>query len=75
MATSTESWLYRIATNTAIDEMRRRRNVTHHERRPADIANRADARPGPEAQVMAATLDERIAARDAARCARTTASA
>jgi RNA polymerase sigma-70 factor, ECF subfamily len=27
-ATSTRSWLYRIATNTAIDDMRRRRNVT-----------------------------------------------
>ncbi|MGH2455980.1 MAG: RNA polymerase sigma factor [Candidatus Limnocylindria bacterium] len=57
---STRSWLYRIATNTAIDEMRRRRWVTpmggdeerHHER--------PDTGPGPEAQVIAGTLDERI---------------
>jgi RNA polymerase sigma-70 factor (ECF subfamily) len=56
---SRRSWLYRIATNTAIDEMRRRRFVTpmgtdeRHLQRP-------DARPGPEAQAIAATLDERV---------------
>jgi RNA polymerase sigma-70 factor, ECF subfamily len=56
---STRSWLYRIATNTAIDEMRRRRNVRHmgddeaHQQRP-------DHRPGPEAQVLSGMLDERI---------------
>jgi RNA polymerase sigma-70 factor (ECF subfamily) len=57
---STRSWLYRIATNTAIDEMRRRRWVSpmgddeerHHER--------PDTGPGPEAQVMAGLLDDRI---------------
>ena len=56
---STRSWIYRIATNTAIDEMRRRRFVTpmgddesHHQR--------PDPRPGPEAQVLGASIDERI---------------
>ena len=59
-ATSTKSWLYRIATNTAIDDMRRRRNVTTMSDDSPTFANRADARPGPEAQVMAGTLDERV---------------
>ena len=58
--TSVRSWLYRIATNTAIDDMRRRRNVTTMSDDQPTFANRADARPGPEAQVMAATLDERV---------------
>ena len=59
-ATSTRSWIYRIATNTAIDEMRRRRRFTplsDHEERHGE---RADQRPGPEAQVMSAQLDDRI---------------
>jgi RNA polymerase sigma-70 factor (ECF subfamily) len=59
-ATSTRSWLYRIATNTAIDDMRRRRNVTTMSDDQPTFANRPDLRPGPEAQVMAATLDERV---------------
>lgn len=59
-ATSTRSWLYRIATNTAIDDMRRRRMVTPMADDDPVFANRADAGPGPEAQVMAATLDERV---------------
>lgn len=55
-------WIYRIATNTAIDEMRRRRFIVRpqaddDERAPFDVA---DQRPSPEAQVMSATLDERI---------------
>jgi RNA polymerase sigma-70 factor, ECF subfamily len=60
-ATSIRSWIYRIATNTAIDEMRRRRFVA----RPSDDdehspLERADERPGPEAQLMARTLDDRV---------------
>ena len=55
-ATSMRSWIYRIATNTAIDEMRRRRfffTTPNH-------ADRPDHRPGPEAQAMAGRLDEAI---------------
>ncbi len=59
-ATSTRSWLYRIATNTAIDEMRRRRFVTTMGDDAPAFANRPDLGPGPEAQVMASTLDERV---------------
>jgi RNA polymerase sigma-70 factor, ECF subfamily len=57
---ATRSWLYRIATNTAIDEMRRRRMVSPVRDDEPIIANRPDHRPGPEAQVMAGTLDERV---------------
>jgi RNA polymerase sigma-70 factor (ECF subfamily) len=57
---STRSWLYRIATNTAIDDMRRRRMVTTMADDEPTFANRADHRPGPEAEVLAATLDERV---------------
>ena len=57
---STRSWLYRIATNTAIDDMRRRRMVTPMGDDAPTFANRPDPRPGPEAQAMAATLDERV---------------
>ena len=59
-ATSTRSWLYRIATNTAIDEMRRRRMVTTMPDDAPAFANRADHAPGPEAQALASTLDDRI---------------
>ena len=59
-ATSTRAWLYRIATNTAIDDMRRRRLVTPMGDDAPSYANRPDQRPGPEAQVMASTLDERV---------------
>ena len=58
-AASTRSWLYRIATNTAIDEMRRRRWTTRMDDDPTH-GERADRAPGPEAQVMAGMLDERI---------------
>lgn len=56
---STRSWLYRIATNTAIDEMRRRRFITPmgDDEREHD---RPDTGPGPEAQVLGATIDDRI---------------
>ncbi len=50
--TSTRSWLYRIATNTAIDDMRRRRMVTPMGDDSPTYANRPDNRPGPEAQVL-----------------------
>ena len=59
-AAATRSWLYRIATNTAIDEMRRRRMVSPMGDDAPTYANRADHRPGPEAEVMAGTLDERV---------------
>jgi RNA polymerase sigma-70 factor (ECF subfamily) len=62
-AASTRSWIYRIATNSAIDDMRRRRMVTpmaafgEEAQRSFD---RADSEPGPEALALAGTLDERI---------------
>jgi RNA polymerase sigma-70 factor (ECF subfamily) len=59
-ATSTRSWLYRIATNTAIDEMRRRRWVRPFAADENERDDRADTGPGPEAIVMNATLDDRI---------------
>jgi RNA polymerase sigma-70 factor, ECF subfamily len=58
-ATSTRAWLYRIATNTAIDEIRRRRLVSPMGD-DAGTFDRPDHRPGPEALVMAGTLDERV---------------
>jgi RNA polymerase sigma-70 factor, ECF subfamily len=59
-ATSTRSWLYRIATNTAIDDMRRRRMISPMGDDAPAFVNRPDPRPGPEAQVLASTLDERV---------------
>ena len=58
--TSTRSWLYRIATNTAIDDMRRRRYVTPMGADEERHRERPDHRPGPEAEVLAGTLDERV---------------
>src|SRR5688572_21306003 len=58
--TSTRSWLYRIATNTAIDEMRRRRWVRPMQPDEGSHHDRPDTGPGPEAIVMNATLDDRI---------------
>jgi RNA polymerase sigma-70 factor (ECF subfamily) len=57
---STRSWLYRIATNTAIDEMRRRRHTVpmrEDEDRPME---QPEGGPGPETQVLSGLLDERI---------------
>lgn len=59
-AAATRSWLYRIATNTAIDDMRRRKMLIRMGDEQPQFANRPDHRPGPEAEVMAATLDERV---------------
>ena len=59
-ASSARSWIYRIATNTAIDEMRRSRHTV----RPSDEDDRPleqpDGGPGPETQVLSGMLDERI---------------
>ena len=57
---STKSWLYRIATNTAIDDMRRRRWISPVGLDDEGQPERPDTGPGPEAQVMAGLLDERI---------------
>jgi RNA polymerase sigma-70 factor, ECF subfamily len=57
---ATRSWLYRIATNTAFDEMRRRRHIAPigtEEDRPLE---QPDGGPGPETQVLSGLLDERI---------------
>ena len=59
-ASSTRSWLYRIATNTAIDEMRRGRHTVpmgDDEDRPVE---QPDGGPGPETQVLSGLLDDRI---------------
>ena len=57
---SAQSWLYRIATNTAIDEIRRRRFVVPMSDDEARHARRPDLRPGPEAQVLSTMVDERL---------------
>jgi RNA polymerase sigma-70 factor, ECF subfamily len=59
-ASSTRSWLYRIATNTAIDEMRRRRNVVPMGTDEDGPVEPADGGPGPETQVLSGLMDERI---------------
>jgi RNA polymerase sigma factor (sigma-70 family) len=59
-AGSARSWLYRIATNTAIDDMRRRRMVSPMPDDSPVFTTRADEGPGPEAQVLASTLDDRV---------------
>jgi RNA polymerase sigma-70 factor (ECF subfamily) len=56
------SWIYRIATNTAIDEMRRRRWTVSLDRDAGaePHPDPADPAPGPEAQVVGAVVDQRI---------------
>jgi RNA polymerase sigma factor (sigma-70 family) len=57
---STRSWLYRIATNTAIDEMRRRRHAAAAGLEDDRPMEQADGGPGPETQVLSGLMDERI---------------
>jgi RNA polymerase sigma-70 factor (ECF subfamily) len=54
------AWLYRIASNTAIDEIRRRRFTVRMDPQEPAHAQRPDGEPGPEAQLLASQLDERI---------------
>ena len=53
---SIRPWLYRIATNTAIDEIRRRRFAYTSDAFP----ERADDALGPEGQAMAGRLDDAV---------------
>jgi RNA polymerase sigma-70 factor (ECF subfamily) len=57
---STRSWLYRIATNTAIDEIRRRRHLAAPGLEDDRPMEQADGGPGPETQVLSGLMDERI---------------
>ena len=59
-AGAARAWLFRIASNTAMDEMRRRRWTRPFGSDAARYEQRPDPRPGPEAQVMAGTLDHRL---------------
>jgi RNA polymerase sigma-70 factor (ECF subfamily) len=56
---ATRAWIYRIASNTAIDELRRRRLVTPMGG-DVEAYDRADARPGPEEELIAHSLDHRL---------------
>lgn len=59
-ASAARSWIYRIATNTAIDAIRRSRHTVRmdeDEDRPVELP---DGGPGPETQVLSGLLDERI---------------
>lgn len=59
-ASSARAWLYRIATNTAFDEMRRRRNTVRMGDQETGPFEQTDDGPGPETQVLSGLLDERI---------------
>jgi RNA polymerase sigma-70 factor (ECF subfamily) len=59
-ASSTRAWIYRIATNTAIDDMRRRRNTVRMGNDEEPHVEQPDGGPGPETQVLSGLLDERI---------------
>jgi RNA polymerase sigma-70 factor, ECF subfamily len=59
-ASSARSWIYRIATNTAIDEMRRRKHLVPGGDNKGRSFEQADGGPGPETQVLSGLMDERI---------------
>ena len=54
------SWLYRIATNTALDAMRRSRHTVRIDEGEDRPVEQPDGGPGPETQVLSGLLDERI---------------
>ena len=54
------AWLYRIATNTAIDAMRRARHTVRMDTDDDRPVEQPDGGPGPETQVLSGLLDERI---------------
>ena len=54
------SWIYRIATNTAIDAMRRSRHTVRLDSDEDRPVEQPDGGPGPETQVLSGLLDERI---------------
>jgi RNA polymerase sigma-70 factor (ECF subfamily) len=54
------AWLYRIATNTAIDAMRRARHTVRMDTDDDRSVEQPDGGPGPETQVLSGLLDERI---------------
>jgi RNA polymerase sigma-70 factor (ECF subfamily) len=59
-ASAARSWIYRIATNTAIDDMRRRRHLAPLPDDEDRQVEQPDGGPGPETQVLSGLLDERI---------------
>ena len=58
--TAARSWSYRIANNTAIDQIRRHRRVVPMGDDEAVHSRRPDPGPGPEAQVVGRVLDDRV---------------
>jgi RNA polymerase sigma-70 factor (ECF subfamily) len=59
-ASAVRSWIYRIATNTAIDAMRRSRKTVRMDQDEERPVEQPDGGPGPETQVLSGLLDERI---------------
>jgi RNA polymerase sigma-70 factor (ECF subfamily) len=59
-AAAARAWLYRIATNTALDAMRRSRHTVRLDTDEDRPVEQPDGGPGPETQVLSGLLDERI---------------
>lgn len=59
-ASAARAWLYRIATNTAIDAIRRSRHTVRMDTDEDRPVEQPDGGPGPETQVLSGLLDERI---------------